>query len=210
MSNCKPGDKPRIDYKFNGEAGITYQSSVSPIDVVTGTTPFNTTSNYDPRGYQINFNSPQGAYGTIQTVVIDYQIIHISTGPYAGDYIAVIPCGQTSFAKTSATLLGDTSGLVLLANITSPVVINNAVNCPGAVSSGGGTCTLTISSEGKTLFKTQGNCPVTYVVTCGNCPPGTCECHSDTYPGYCCNDCTATSESLQNISNQLKRLKNNG
>jgi hypothetical protein len=204
---CKPGDKPRINYKFNGEDGITYQSSVSPIDVTTGTLPFNATSNYDVKGYQITFNSPQGAYGQIQLTVVDYQIIHIANGPYAGDYIAVIPCGQTSFAKTSTpSFLGDTSGLVLAASITSPVVINNAVNCPGAVS--GGTCTLTISSEGKTLFKTQGTCPVTYVVTCGNCPPGTCECHSDSYPGYCCNDCSATSASLQNISNQLKRLKN--
>jgi hypothetical protein len=38
----------------------------------------------------------------------------------------------------------------------------------------------------------------------GNCPEGQCECHSDSYPGYCCNDCASTAAQIQSITNQLR------
>ncbi|MEH1779839.1 MAG: hypothetical protein V7L26_12125 [Nostoc sp.] len=49
-----------------------------------------------------------------------------------------------------------------------------------------------------------------YTVACDNdCPPGTCKCHSDRYPGYCCNDCGSTSAQINAIT-QLVKAKNHG
>ncbi len=195
MSYCNAGDKPRVDYKFNSEAGITYQSQVSPINVVTGTAPFNTTSNYNSQGYRITFNSPQGAYGQIQLTVLDYQIF-----TYQGtNYLQNIPCGGSAFPAQ----LPENAAV-----ITSAVTEDHTVHCPSNTPNNG-TCTLAISHQGATLFKVQGNCPLTYVVTCGKCPPGTCECHSDSYPGYCCNDCGSNAAQIHEITQSL-RNQNNG
>lgn len=38
-----------------------------------------------------------------------------------------------------------------------------------------------------------------------DCPPGTCKCHSESYPGYCCLDCSATAASIRSITNELRR-----
>jgi len=68
-----------------------------------------------------------------------------------------------------------------------------------------------IQVTGGSNFTDKIECPDgNYQVSCDDdCPSGFCKCHSDSYPGYCCNDCNATSASLQNISNQLlKKLKN--
>ncbi|PHM05789.1 hypothetical protein, partial [Nostoc sp. 'Peltigera malacea cyanobiont' DB3992] len=156
MSYCKIGDKPKITYQFREGQPITYQSNISPIEVTTGVSPKNSTSNYNSQGYRITFNSPQGAYGQIQFTVIDYELFHISEGPSAGDYIAIIPCGSTSFPY-------DANGNLVSYVITSPVVIDNTVKCP-SVNSNSNICNLKILSDGKILFQAEGNCPVTFTV----------------------------------------------
>ncbi|WP_094347037.1 hypothetical protein [Nostoc sp. 'Peltigera membranacea cyanobiont' 232] len=44
-----------------------------------------------------------------------------------------------------------------------------------------------------------------FTVSCDDdCPAGKCKCHSDSYPGYCCNDCASTSAKLKAIGDELR------
>ncbi|MEH1907444.1 hypothetical protein [Nostoc sp.] len=80
-------------------------------------------------------------------------------------------------------------------------------NTPIKISCKGTTLKIEDNSGGARNVEVP-NCN-SFKVSCNDdCPEGFCKCHSDSYPGYCCNDCSSTSASLQNISNQLKRLKN--
>ncbi|MGF1934542.1 MAG: hypothetical protein RM347_009080 [Nostoc sp. ChiQUE02] len=62
--------------------------------------------------------------------------------------------------------------------------------------------------QGKLIFKDSGECPLTFEVKCikEHCPEGFCECKSDGYPGYCCNDCNNTLRQLHAITNQMRSL----
>jgi len=191
MSYCNIGDKPKVYFQFNNEGQQIYQSNVAPIDVSSQTVPLNVSSQYNTNGYQITFNSPQGAYGQIQIVVVDYQLF-----TYQGvNYIYGIPCGETSFpAKTPEY------GAV----ITSPVVIDTTVHCPPSNTKK--KCNIQVFNSGSVIFQAQGDCPVTFQVACGNCPGGQMESSSPNYPGYCCLDCGSIEGQLSQLINQIKSL----
>jgi hypothetical protein len=197
MSYCNPGDKPKITYQFSGSQPVEYLSSTSPIDVSTGTSnPVGTTSNYNPLGYQLVFNS--SSYGVFNQTVTDY---YTSQEPnpdiLQGGTITVVNvllCGASSFTGAGRQL--------------SAFTIDHTTHCPASSSSN--QCQITISSNGNQLFKATGNCPVTFSVACGGrCPDGQCECHSDSYPGYCCQHCGLTAAQIATITAQLK-AKNHG
>ncbi|MEH2031250.1 MAG: hypothetical protein V7K67_16570 [Nostoc sp.] len=65
-----------------------------------------------------------------------------------------------------------------------------------------------VDATGNIFTKTvAGNAP-TYEIACeSDCPAGKCKCHSDSYPGYCCNDCGSTSAQINAIT-QLVKAKN--
>lgn len=194
MAYCKVGDKAKVTYQFQGDKPITYESDISPIEVTTGESLTNSTSNYNPDGYRITFNSPQGAFGQIQFTVIDYQLYHLSS-PYAGDYISFIPCGSTSFPL-------DPDGSMRGYLITSPVVIDSTVKCPSPISNtSNNVCNLKVLSNGEIVFQAQGKCPVNFTVACGDeCPQGYCKIDCEAYPGYCC----INEAVIQSLSNQLR------
>lgn len=59
--------------------------------------------------------------------------------------------------------------------------------------------------NGATVFSKTVPSKPSYTVGCGEeCPPGFCKCPTDNYPGYCCNDCSATKASIQNILSDLR------
>ncbi|MEH1829531.1 MAG: hypothetical protein V7L22_30045 [Nostoc sp.] len=64
-------------------------------------------------------------------------------------------------------------------------------------------------SNGNTLINVSvSQCD--YEVSCGDdCPDGQCKCHSDVYPGYCCNDCASTAAQIHSVT-ELARSKANG
>ncbi|MFN6484630.1 MULTISPECIES: hypothetical protein [unclassified Nostoc] len=210
---CTKGDKPTITYKFGTGNDRIYQAQYAPIDIVTGTLPIDATANYKNAGYQINFQSPQGQFGYISAIVVDYQIIYYPGGnqfdPLRGYYIAFIGCGSTSFAVNSPSkgMPTDYGGLVLSASMTTGVIdsINTNIKCASPNSN---RCTFQVFSNNLLLFQDQGNCPCTYTIQCGRCPEGTCECASPIYPGYCCNDCESSAASIRSITNDLRRLNN--
>ncbi|MHC5817719.1 MAG: hypothetical protein ACYT04_17920, partial [Nostoc sp.] len=147
----------------------------------------NTTAKYDAQGYQISFPSPQGLFGRISVIVLDYQIF-----TYQGvDHIAYISCGGNSLPPLDPNST---------ATITGQISEDHTVHCPNA-SSGGGACTLTIFHQGTRLFETQGECPVSFTVACGDeCPEGYCKIDCEAYPGYCC----LNEAEIKSLSNQLR------
>ncbi|MEH2456537.1 hypothetical protein [Nostoc sp.] len=190
MSYCNLGDKATITYQFAKEQPITYESNISPIDITTDKASPSTTGNYNSQGYQITFNSPQGAYAQIQFTVIDYQLYTIG----GNNFIRWIPCGSVSFPKNpDGSLAGG-------ATITSPLVIDTSVHCP-TVAIDDNKCEIKVLNSGKILFSAQGNCPVTFNVACGDeCPNGYCKIDCETYPGYCC----ISEAEIQGFINRLK------
>ncbi|MEH1790323.1 MAG: hypothetical protein V7L23_33360 [Nostoc sp.] len=65
-------------------------------------------------------------------------------------------------------------------------------------------------TTGLIFTKTVAGSAPTYQIACeSDCPDGTCKCHSDSYPGYCCNDCSNTAAQINAIT-QLARAKNHG
>lgn len=62
--------------------------------------------------------------------------------------------------------------------------------------------------QGRLIFKDKGQCPITYEVKCikQHCPEGFCECKTDGYPGYCCNDCKDTASKIHAITEQLRGM----
>ncbi|WP_189524856.1 hypothetical protein [Nostoc sp. 'Peltigera membranacea cyanobiont' 232] len=77
-------------------------------------------------------------------------------------------------------------------------VINNVFVSDGA------TGLVVKDNNGNTLYNIAVS-ECNYQIACdGNCPEGTCECHSDSYPGYCCNDCASTSAKLKAIGDELR------
>jgi hypothetical protein len=72
-------------------------------------------------------------------------------------------------------------------------------------------CKISVSDRTGVIFTKTVNqsCP-TYKIFCDeDCPEGQCKCHSDDYPGYCCNDCSATAARIDAIT-ALARSKGNG
>lgn len=199
MSYCKVGDKAKVTYQFQDGQPTIYQSSVSPVDVMTGkANPDGTGSNYNPQGFGIAFNSPQGQFGQIQITVLDYELYTYN----GGNYIRSIPCGGTSYPKNpDGSIVSDAYGGAV---ITSPVVVDNTVHCPGTPTDDG-KCQIVISNNGQTLFQARGDCPINFTVACGDgCPKGQCKCHSDSYPGYCCLDCKTVAAKIGEVVNDLK------
>ena len=204
MSYCDIGDKPKVTYRFNNASPVDVQMNVSPIEVITGEAPNDHTENYNPNGYQITFNSPQATFGVLSIIVVDYKITYIDAGAYnsaTGYYLQAIPCGETKFQ----TLPDNVYGVKMS---STNVDINNANHCP-IPNENDSKCEIKILSNGVVVFRTEGECPVNFSVACKRCPPGTCECKTDSYPGYCCHDCASTTAKIQAIANQL-RSKNGG
>ncbi|MEH2138685.1 hypothetical protein [Nostoc sp.] len=188
-----------MTFYFNGQPPTIYESNVSPIDIQTGEAPNDRTENYNSEGYQITFNSPQAAFGAISATVVDYKITYLDRGIFDSDtayYIKLISCGDKEFPP-------DVGGKPGIKMTSQNVIINNAVKC-SIKNNDNSRCEIKILSNGATIFRAEGECPVHFTVACARCPEGTCECHSDSYPGYCCNDCEATSGKIEAISNQLR------
>ncbi|MEH2371947.1 hypothetical protein [Nostoc sp.] len=194
MNYCKIGDSPKVTYQFSDREPIIYQSNVAPIEVFTGTAPpEGTTTNYNPQGYQISFLSPQSFSGRFTQIVLDYKtrVGNIGTffEPQTGLFVKFIACDATTFGTIEITCSGQ-------------ITIDNNIHCP--VAALGDKCQIIISNGGQQLFQAKGKCPVSFTVSCGNCPEGQCECHSDSYPGYCCLDCGAVASNIRTITNELK------
>lgn len=196
MSYCKLGEKARVTYNFKNQPSVTYETDTSPIEVTTASASKNNTSNYNPEGYQITFNSPQGAYGTITATVIDYKIAYVDMGayhPYTGYYINIIRCGSTTFPP-------DTQGLPGTKMTNLDMNIDTTVKCPVSAEPSSQVCNIKISNNGTVLFQADGDCPVSFTVACGDeCPEGYCKIDCETYPGYCC----LNEAKIKSLSNQL-------
>ncbi|MEH2454490.1 hypothetical protein [Nostoc sp.] len=193
---CRIGEKSRVTYNFKGQPSVTYESDISPIEVTTASTSKNNTSNYNSQGYQITFNSPQGAYGTITAVITDYKIEYVDYGvghPYTGYYISLIRCGSTTFPPRA-------NGLPEAKLTDTNISVDNSVKCPVPAGSTTQVCNIKISSNGNILFQADGDCPVNFTVGCGDeCPDGYCKIDCKTYPGYCC----LNEAELQSLITQL-------
>ncbi|MEH1940093.1 MAG: hypothetical protein V7L01_07740 [Nostoc sp.] len=204
MTYCNTGDKPKVTYRFNNGSPVDVQMQSGPIDVQTGTAPNDHTSNYNGDGYQITFNSPQALNGTISLTVVDYKVDYVNKGEFdsgTGYYLQYIGCGDTKFPTLSSGVNG--------IKMSSPNVnINASAKCP-VPNKDDEKCEIKILSDGAVLFRAEGECPVSFTVACNRCPVGTCECKSDSYPGYCCNDCASTASKLRAIASEL-RSKNGG
>lgn len=51
--------------------------------------------------------------------------------------------------------------------------------------------------------------PPTYNVVCGdNCPEGSCKCKTNTYPYYCCLDCSKVERRLNSLVNLAREISN--
>jgi hypothetical protein len=204
MSYCNVGDKPKVTYRFNNGSPVEVQLQSAPVDVETGTAPNDHTENYNPNGYQITFGSPQGANGLIALTVVDYKIVYVDKGvfdPDTGYYLQYMGCGETKFPVLS-------SGVNGIKMSSTDISVDNSAKCP-VPNEGDSKCEIRILKDGAVIFRAEGECPVNYTVACTRCPPGTCECKSDGYPGYCCNDCSSTASKLRAIANEL-RSKNGG
>ncbi|MBD2508285.1 hypothetical protein H6G91_13515 [Nostoc muscorum FACHB-395] len=199
MSYCNIGDKPKVTYHFNNAIPVSVQLQSAPIDVQTGEAPNDHTSNYDPNGYQITFNSPQGAFGVISLTVVDYKITYVDKGVFDSDtgyYLQAMSCGETKFPTLSDGIYGTKMS-------STTVSIDNSVSCP-IPNKDDSKCEIKILSNGNVVFRAEGECPVNYTVACTRCPPGTCECKTDKYPGYCCNDCSSTADKIRGLVNDVR------
>ncbi len=135
---CSKGDNPKITYNFNNGANKVYMPSFSPVEIITNDKPIDATSNYNPEGFQITFESPQARLGTIVITVADYMIFFYPGGnqfdSYRGYYIAIMGCGSTSFSKPSSPrgIPYDYNGYNISLRMTTGNIdnINTNIRCP--------------------------------------------------------------------------------
>jgi len=188
---CSPGDKPIITYRFGNGNERRYQSDFAPIDVIIGNQPIDTTSNFNREGYKITFYSPNN-FRTYAVFIKDYYLNFFSlTNGYPE--MNFLECNKSSFTPFGSVDI-------------STIVINYAEKCP-TQHVDTQKASIEIFYNNLRIFQDQGNAPIAFNVQCGKCPPGTCECVSPIYPGYCCLDCSATAASIRAITNEL-RAKN--
>ncbi|QKQ76344.1 hypothetical protein [Nostoc sp. TCL240-02] len=65
---------------------------------------------------------------------------------------------------------------------------------------------IRVFSNSELIYKDVRPAPITFKVQCirVRCPEGYCECKTDTYPGYCCNDCEKTASELRGLTKQVR------
>ena len=67
---------------------------------------------------------------------------------------------------------------------------------------------IRVFSGSTLIFKDVVKKPASYKLQCirEKCPEGYCECKSDSYPGFCCNNCADTAKQLRDISNSVRGI----
>ncbi|MEH2065140.1 MAG: hypothetical protein V7K50_23250 [Nostoc sp.] len=131
------------------------------------------------------------------------------TFDFAVESVTVSPAGQTyeNGAGTRACPIPSIIDNRIFSDFDN-YYPDNTGNCSYLVKSKGYTLSVT-DATGKAFTRGFNSRP-TFVVTCeDDCPLGTCKCHTDAYPGYCCNDCNSTAAQIQAITNTM-RVKNHG
>ncbi|OYD98881.1 hypothetical protein [Nostoc sp. 'Peltigera membranacea cyanobiont' 232] len=127
---------------------------------------------------------------------------HVMTAPISESYnffvssVSMNPPGQTY----------DNGARVLSCPIPSINGKNISSNFDNYYGDNIGSCSYDVTLQGLSingvLYPSDDG---RFTVSCDDdCPPGKCKCHSDSYPGYCCNDCASTSAKLKAIGDGLR------
>lgn len=193
---CNKDDRPIIKYKFGTGGQRYFKSNVSPINIITKSSPIPNTDSYNNEGYQISFYSPNN-FRTLEYILLDYKLKTLPDGLGYGindREILMIQCGESAFPETGPVCDINT------------IVKNQNIKCPTATEN---RCSIQIFNiENGLIFQDQGDCPVDFEVQCGNCPDGYIECQTSTYPGYCCISCDEVKNEIIAIKNTIKNLNN--
>lgn len=181
MAFCNAGDKPKIEYSFNGVKRL-FLPNVSPVDVETGTESVGAYAGYNPRGFTLIMSNGS------EIPVINFRLVQNNR------YIQYWSCGSNDWDNRQA------DGTYPIAyDIPSIERIDYSRGCPPPYPPE--KCYIKVSSNGKQIFKDRGDCPVNFNVVCGDeCPLGHCRCATQNYPGYCCLPCAQVAAELAGIA----------
>ncbi|BAZ02250.1 hypothetical protein NIES37_62620 [Tolypothrix tenuis PCC 7101] len=198
MSYCNIGDSPKVYFKFNGQSKQIYSSKESPIDV--SMTDYSTYgANFSSTGYRINVYSTNN-FQYVNLTVRNYQIVDNGAGsdPIFRYTLYVQYCNsdvlEAVFAVNPSTL---TTHNDASCPTTKPDIRKSKLEIKKA-----GTSTI--------IFTTEGDYPGSFEVACADCPAGTCRCESDSYPGYCCQDCASLASQVRQIKNTVQIVNSKG
>ncbi|MBD2210188.1 hypothetical protein H6G27_09890 [Nostoc linckia FACHB-104] len=198
MSYCNLRDSPKVYFKFNGQSEQIYQSKESPIDV--SMSDYSTYGvNFSSVGYQITVYSTNN-FGYFSLTVRNYRIIDRGTA-YTSDQ---------RYSLEAQYCNSDEWVSVFLVN-PGTLSVNNSITCPTSKPDiRKAKLEIKKAATSTIIFTTEGDYPGTFKVSCGDCPAGTCRCESDSYPGYCCQDCASLAGEVRAIKNTVKTLNSKG
>lgn len=188
---CTKGQKPKLYYRFIGDNSNSVISfDYSPIDVEISNTG------------SLGSNKCGNILGTWSMITSD-------------DYTASSPLSYTGTNLESPIA----SGRSISCECSARNIYSDGSSYAGNIRIGavkftpntGNSWTIQVrdASSGNLIFTNTKNSesPPTYKVNCDDgCPDGYCKCHSDSYPGYCCNDCGATAARINNLVQKVKAL----
>lgn len=222
MSYCTVGDTPRVTYSFSGQATPSvYVSSDSPIEVTTNDLGslanggqgvciiynyywevdfFTRSSNQflGRSGYPPNF-SPNNQYAVRGPIAgLRARTTPIST------HVEIACRGTANESCTPGTVWREVYALVTDNVLKNPALLGFYSTAPNSnLGPAAPQTEIIVTANGLTIFNDQGNTPCTFTVQCGKCPPGTVECSSPGYPGYCCIPCASMAQRINNLANKL-------
>lgn len=191
MYYCKSGDKPRVEYTFNGKNKRIFQSQLAPINITTEQITKNDIgAGFNAEGY------------TIITADGGRITVHNYRTQKNNTEIQFWSCGNTDWDNRQPD-----GSLPIWYPLTSPIVsIDYSKKCPVPIKPSEYECVLKISYEGNQIYSDSGDCPLNFVVACGNCPNGYIECKTDAYPGYCCIPCNEIRNGIAAATSAIRGI----
>lgn len=203
---CKPGQEPRVEFKFKNKGLKNFTAKESPIDVSVVQLPITETRNGIL--YAWNFSTNLNPRVTLEDMpfrsggaLTDYKVgivsdRRIENGREIARYFASFRDGNGTLINGSAVgyFPNDAPIFVFLPLLEPDPPIERD-------------CKITIKNlAGKLLYQEVGKCPVRFKIACEGCPPDYIKCHSDAYPGYCCIPCDEMSSGIKQLTSKVRNI----